>query len=78
VDHETAVQSLAAERYILGELSRMERDEFEEHLSECPKCMEHVSTGDIFIANTRAVFADQAAGDVPQVKNAVVESMRKQ
>jgi hypothetical protein len=76
VDHEKAVQSLATERYILGELSPGERDEFEEHLSDCPKCMEDVSTAEMFAANSRAVFADQAMAGVPQKKNRGLEFMR--
>jgi anti-sigma factor RsiW len=56
MDHKTAVRSLATERYILGELSPAERDEFEEHLSDCPECMEDVSTAEMFVANSRAVL----------------------
>jgi anti-sigma factor RsiW len=66
VDHKTAVQSLATERYILGELSPAERDEFEAHLSDCQQCMEDVSATDLFIANCRAVFADQAGAAIPK------------
>jgi anti-sigma factor RsiW len=71
VDHKTAVQSLATERYILDELSAAERDEFEEHLSDCRQCMEDVSNADMFVANARAVFADQAVVGVPQRKRLV-------
>jgi hypothetical protein len=58
--HEDATRLMAAERYLLGELSDAERDEFEEHFFDCPACAEDVRAGAIFEANARAVFADQA------------------
>jgi hypothetical protein len=33
---------LTAERYILGELSAVERDRFEEHYFECPECADAI------------------------------------
>jgi hypothetical protein len=76
MDHKTAARSLATERYILGELSPAERDEFEEHLSDCPECMEDVSTAEMFVANSRAVFADQTTTSVPEKKNRWLNFMR--
>jgi len=38
MDHHQASDSMAAERYILGELNGEERDAFEEHFFDCPKC----------------------------------------
>jgi hypothetical protein len=61
MDHETAVKLQATEKYVLGELTGVERDEFEEHLADCSRCMEDVQAADIFAANTRAVFQDRAA-----------------
>jgi Putative zinc-finger len=75
VDHKAAVQSLATEKYVLGELSPAERDEFEEHLSDCQRCMEDLSTAEMFIANGRAVFAEHATA-VPQKKNRWFSFMR--
>ncbi|HZT39331.1 MAG TPA: zf-HC2 domain-containing protein [Bryobacteraceae bacterium] len=62
MDHQTAVRLQASEKYLLGELPPAERDEFEEHLADCSRCMEDVSTFDIFAANARSVFEDRAAG----------------
>jgi anti-sigma factor RsiW len=42
VKHEEYVESMAAERYILGELPAAERDGFEEHYFECPECADAV------------------------------------
>jgi hypothetical protein len=38
MDHHKAIDTMAAERYILGELNQHERDAFEEHFFDCPKC----------------------------------------
>ncbi|HYM11096.1 MAG TPA: zf-HC2 domain-containing protein [Bryobacterales bacterium] len=50
---------MAAERYLLRELSDAERDQFEEHFFDCPACAEDVRMGAIFEANARQVFANQ-------------------
>ena len=57
--HEEANRIEAAERYLLGELSDAERDQFEEHFFGCQACAEDVRTGAIFEANARAVLAEQ-------------------
>src|SRR3954464_13604973 len=38
MNHDEAMKSLAAERYILGELEAAERDAFEDHFFECNIC----------------------------------------
>lgn len=60
MEHDQATRMQAAERYLLGELSDAERDQFEEHFFDCQACAEEVRTGAIFEANARAVFVDQA------------------
>jgi hypothetical protein len=62
MDHEMAVRLQASEKYLLGELSPAERDEFEEHLADCSRCMDEFWTADVFAANARAVFEERAAG----------------
>jgi len=58
MEHHDAVRTLAAERYLLEEMSDPEREEFEAHFFECPACAESVRTG--------AALADAArAGRVP-------------
>jgi anti-sigma factor RsiW len=69
VDHKTAVELLTTEKYVLGELSPAERDEFEEHLSDCHRCMEDLATVEMFVANGRAVFSEQDAAGVSQKKS---------
>jgi anti-sigma factor RsiW len=38
MDHFEATQSKAVEKYLLGEMSALERDEFEVHFFDCPEC----------------------------------------
>jgi anti-sigma factor RsiW len=60
MDHETATQMNAPERYVIGDLSEADRDEFEEHFAGCSLCLDEVSTATAFAANARAVFRDRA------------------
>ena len=49
MNHNEAVQQMAAERYLLDELTGGVRDEFEEHLFDCPKCAFEVRAGTAFV-----------------------------
>lgn len=60
MEHQEAQRTQAAERYLLGELSAAERDEFEEHYFTCAECAEEVKAGAVFRANATAVLADEA------------------
>lgn len=60
MDHHLAVKQQMAERYIFGELSEAERDDFEEHLADCTRCGEDVKAAQIFAANSYAVFREEA------------------
>jgi hypothetical protein len=42
VKHEEAEASMAAERYVLGELHDRELEQFEEHFFSCPECAQDV------------------------------------
>jgi len=53
--HEEAVQSKAAEGYLLDELAAQERDAFEQHLFDCPICAERVRDGAAMFASGREV-----------------------
>lgn len=60
MDHRQAVDSKASERYLLGELTAEEVDDFERHYFECTECAVAVESGSVFIANAKAVFAEGA------------------
>jgi hypothetical protein len=60
MEHDQAVQTQASMRYILGELTTAERDEFEEHYADCSRCMSDLEMTAAFAANARKVFRDGA------------------
>ncbi|HSY49755.1 MAG TPA: zf-HC2 domain-containing protein [Thermoanaerobaculia bacterium] len=41
-EHQAAVKSMSAERYVLGEMEPAERDAFEEHFFDCAECSSDV------------------------------------
>jgi anti-sigma factor RsiW len=45
MDHEDAVTTYAAERYLLGELEEADAESFEAHMFDCPVCAEQVRLG---------------------------------
>jgi len=63
MNHTDALQTFAAEKYLLNELPAPAREEFEEHFFECPECAMDVRTGAAFIgqARTELRFVSQSA-----------------
>ena len=59
MNHAEALQNMATERYLLGELSPELRDAFEEHFFECPECAMDVRAA--------AVFLDEAKEQLPEL-----------
>lgn len=49
MDHTQAIETQAAERYLLGELSASEAEDFERHFFECVDCAGAVEAGGSFI-----------------------------
>jgi hypothetical protein len=58
MDHSEATQMRAVERYMLGDLSVSEVEEFERHFFDCPQCSEELRTLMILQDNARAVFVE--------------------
>jgi len=56
MSHDTAVATMAAERYLLDELTEAERDTFEEHYFTCPECAEEVRAGEAMRREMQDVF----------------------
>jgi hypothetical protein len=73
MDHEQAVNTGVVERYLLGELSTPESEEFEIHFFGCAQCAQELRVGAIFEENAKAVFLDESTGAsgayVPGSKN---------
>ena len=61
MDHAEAVRRLAAEQYLLGELTEAEREEFEQHFFACSDCAEMVESGTALLVNAKAVLAERGA-----------------
>ena len=72
MDHETAVQLQAAERYVLDEFSPKERADFEEHFFGCPGCADEVRSATILAANAKVVL-NEAALDEENARKAAAE-----
>ena len=58
--HQEAVDTLAAERYVLEEMADAERDAFETHYFACPVCAEDLRAAAAMIRGARAGLADGA------------------
>jgi hypothetical protein len=65
MDHLDAEQAKAVERYMLGDLSVSEVEEFERHFFDCPQCSEELRALTIFQENARAVLLEQDLAPIP-------------
>ena len=61
MDHKDAVRQHAAERYVLGELTGAQREEYEEHYFDCAECAVDVRTAVAFVDAGREVLRTEAA-----------------
>jgi len=59
MDHDRAIESRAAERYLLGELSPESREAFEEHYFSCPACAADLCAAAEFAAAAREALSGQ-------------------
>lgn len=65
--HADAVRTLATERYLLDEMSEIERFAFEEHFFDCVECADDVRTGSVMRKAVRAGLLPEA----PREQNVV-------
>jgi hypothetical protein len=63
MEHQQAVQNLAVESYLLGEMSPRERDAFEEHFFECSLCGEDVRAAAQFMEDARKILGARIPGE---------------
>lgn len=59
MEHSEAVEKMAAERYLLNELTPNELEAFEDHLFDCPECALDLRAG--------AAFVDEAKAQLPEL-----------
>jgi hypothetical protein len=59
--HQQALDGLASERYLLDEMTEVERFEFEEHYFDCAECAEDVRLGDMIRQEARRTAAATAS-----------------
>jgi len=60
MDHAEVVRQKLTERYLLHELDGEIRDQFEEHYFDCSECAMDVRAASEFVAQSRAVLAENA------------------
>ena len=53
MNHSEAIKEMAAERYLLDELTAEEREAFEEHVFDCPECALDLRAGSVFITEAK-------------------------
>ncbi len=73
--HSEATEQMAAERYLLDELTPDAREAFEEHVFDCPECALDLRAGTVFVTEARAQLPALEAMAPAKPKRA--ESARK-
>lgn len=63
MEHSEAVQLMATERYLLGELTGDDRERFEEHLFSCQDCALDVRTAASFLEHSKVTLANPAVAE---------------
>jgi hypothetical protein len=61
--HTQAIETAAAERYLLDEMSEIERFRFEEHFFECEECAGQMRLGHQLRSGAREIFPERRAGE---------------
>src|SRR5438093_9115401 len=61
MDHNGAIRLQAAVKYVLGELSQVQRDEYEEHYFDCAECATDIKALATFADTTREVLPQERA-----------------
>lgn len=70
MDHSEAVRSKAAERYLLGEMTPVACEEYEDHFFGCAECAQEVQAGAIFIDSARDVLGSEGVSAAPAAADA--------
>jgi anti-sigma factor RsiW len=65
MDHREALETMASERYLLGELSPEQRDAYEEHLFDCTECASDAMLGAAFVDRAKAILPTMQTSGAP-------------
>lgn len=74
MNHIEAVEQLAVEQYLLGELTPADHEAFEVHLFDCPECAVDLRAGRLFLEEAKAELPN--IHDKPIVQNKTSKSDR--
>src|SRR6266700_465060 len=66
MDHNQAIQLQAAVKYVLGELSQVQRDEYVEHYFDCADCAVDIKALATFADTAREVLRQEMANQFPK------------
>lgn len=69
MNHNVVVRQKMTERYLLDELDAEQRNEFEEHLFDCPDCADDVRAGAMFVKQSKVVLAENPAAVLASAPN---------
>lgn len=58
MDHSEAVRTKAAVRYLLGEMTERDRNEYEDHMFGCYECAQDLRAGAAFVDNAKDAFVE--------------------
>src|SRR6202012_1021162 len=61
MDHAEALQTQAVEKYLLGELSAAQEDEFAEHFFDCETCATDLRMTSAFVDTTKKILTTNRA-----------------
>ncbi len=65
MDHSESIRLMAAEKYLLGELTPELREQFEEHFFDCQECALDVRAGAALVEHSKVVLSEPVAVSVP-------------
>jgi anti-sigma factor RsiW len=74
--HHEAIEQMAVERYLLGELDSTAREDFEEHMFECPDCALDARVATVFMDEAKAELRD-IAPDQPRMGETAKSEKRR-
>jgi|SRR5579872_156911 len=61
MDHSESIRLMAAEKYLLGELTAELREQFEEHYFECQECALDVRAGAALVEHSKVLLSEAVA-----------------